>query len=680
MKLKGKKSRDKISWLEIVLTCLFVCLFAYAGYLMFTKLNPFGLNSDVSNEIEFRLYTYKHKTLFPKEFPCGHELLINRPILIWWALYAITHNYLLSYELEVMCVMLLQFAAFWYLFSKLKLERVVRLAVLCIYLCVWNVGHNFQMNGWFDIYSLFVIGVLLTLALRIGLREKMAENGTGGRSKHLICLLLIAAVYGFTSIRLTMSLYAPLVAIDLVICFIDHINGRTFTRKQLITAGADILCLLVNVAAYSVTVHFYSEYFAPLSISIRPIKTWLSWDVLSEQLSYVLASLGIEGSGALASAGGVKFILRGCFAFFTVTAVIWLLKRRKDGQEDFNDAGELASYYISATMVLFLMGIFSGSIAGRYYWASALSVPLVCGAAMDQWMRRRQGKDRYLVCAAVTLGLIALFGVNVKLDMTAFSAGPSVLTQVADYIEQNGYEYVTASYWNAGVIRGYTNGAVDYQHDVTANGDLVERRWVIDMEKYEQPREGVPNILLLTDDEEKAVLGNQVSKRLIEEYGEKVQEIGIYDLYAFTENPFTLVEKIKTEETAGLPGEGVKEKTDVLTNMGFVYANSTINEAGELVTDGTEGSGFYGPYSPSVAGTYDITLHYVVDACEGWRLGTFDVALDAEQIAGARFDDSHTSVTLRDVTIEEGHRFEVRMFAPEGMTVRAQSIEYERIN
>lgn len=684
MKSNEKKRISRLSWHEIVLACLFICLFAYTCYLILTKMNPYGLSSDVSNEITFRLYTYEHKTLFPKTFIVGHELLISRPILIWWVLYALTHNYMLSYELEIICVLLLEFAAFWFLCSKLKLGRCARIIILCMYLSVWHVGlgdtYNYHMYGYFDIYSLFGIATLLTLALRVCMRERISENEKGWGSKYIALLLLIAAAGGVTSVRLAMSLYVPLAAIDLVMYFFDYINGRMFTRRQLITAAVDILCLLVNVVAYGMTVHFYGDAFNPTSISIRSIGSWLSWDVLSEQLANVLYTLGVAGEGPLVSVGGINFLVRGCFAFFAATAVIWLLKRKKDGQDGIDDIKELAIFYVSTTLVQFLLGIFSGMIATRYYWASALSILPVCGAAVNQWMRGRQGKDGDLVCAVLTLGLIAMFGLNVKQDMKSYSAAPPVLTQAADYIEQNGYKYVTASFWNAGVIEGYTNGAVDYQHDIDAEGNLEKRRWMIDIEKYKQPKEGIPNILLLTDDEEKTMQGNPVSGKLIEEYGEKVQEIDIYNLYAFTENPFTLVEKIKAEEYAGLPGEGVEEKTDELSDLGFAFVNSSINEDGELVTDGSEGSGFYGPYSQSVEGTYDITMHYVVDAYDEQMTGVFDVALDMMQIAVTEFDASQTSVTLEDVSIDEGKKFEVRMSAPEGMIVRVQSIDYERVD
>ena len=79
-------------------------------------------------------------------------------------------------------------------------------------------------------------------------------------------------------------------------------------------------------------------------------------------------------------------------------------------------------------------------------------------------------------------------------------------------------------------------------------------------------------------------------------------------------------------------------------------------------------------------GVYNITLNYEVVSCSGSDTGTFDVALDAEQIAAVQFSSAEKSITLRNVVIEGGHAFEVRVMVPEGMVIRVDSIHYERIN
>lgn len=65
-----------------------------------------------------------------------------------------------------------------------------------------------------------------------------------------------------------------------------------------------------------------------------------------------------------------------------------------------------------------------------------------------------------------------------------------------------------------------------------------------------------------------------------------------------------------------MPLEGRNEKTDVLSNIGFIYSEAVLEDEGELVSDGSEISSFYGRYSRTVARICDITFYYVVDSYE----------------------------------------------------------------
>ena len=80
-----------------------------------------------------------------------------------------------------------------------------------------------------------------------------------------------------------------------------------------------------------------------------------------------------------------------------------------------------------------------------------------------------------------------------------------------------------------------------------------------------------------------------------------------------------------------------------------------------------------------MAGKYNITLNYIIEYFEDTDEGFFDIAVDTEQIAMIRYTSAQTSVTLENVIIEEGHQFEARVRVPQGMVVRIQSIEYNRV-
>lgn len=152
-------------------------------------------------------------------------------------------------------------------------------------------------------------------------------------------------------------------------------------------------------------------------------------------------------------------------------------------------------------------------------------------------------------------------------------------------------------------------------------------------------------------------------------------EYGQYNLYACPPGVFDF--------HSGLPFPEENAGWDSPTAPGYCIASDlgAINETGELVSYGNTNAGYmlYGPYTESIAGIYNITLHYAIDACEEDITGTFDVALDAESWSAVPFDDNTTSVTLKNVEIDAGHTFEARVWVPEGMVVRVQSIECNRV-
>lgn len=133
--------------------------------------------------------------------------------------------------------------------------------------------------------------------------------------------------------------------------------------------------------------------------------------------------------------------------------------------------------------------------------------------------------------------------------------------------------------------------------------------------------------------------------------------------------------------SAGLPAPEEQSKEDLPTYRGFQYDynNVSINERGEIMTLGN-GDGFvlYGPYSESIPGTYDITLHYEMDSFAEESAGVFDIALDGTQQCSASIDPQNNEAVLRNVKIEAGHRFEARVWVPEGMIIHIKSIEYSR--
>ena len=680
---KVNRTKRKLLFLECVLAVCLLMVVIHTGYLIFAKLNPYGLDSDVVNDISYRQLSWEQKSLFPKDFDHCHESLSTRPVLLYWLFYGITNNFLLAFQLENMCTFILELAAIYYLMKKLLIRKAARFAGLLMFV-VFLPGDIRHVNFWsMNYYVMFVIAIMATLAMRISLRKEFEEKAkviSKSTIGFLVTIFIIAIYFGYGSIKMLLFLYFPLMIFDWGEIIINYIKRLPQDTVRIRLGIITLIAIIVNLLSNVIFNHIHPNSIVKPSIWIAGIGRSLSWDILSGHIRAILECFGIMGEGPLSSISGMRFLCSGFVALFGMASVVWLLLKKT---EDNKDATMIVYYWLFVTFAVAVYLILIGSPeVSRYYCMTSVMLPVLCSLAINDWMTGEKGKVRLLPCVTFLIGIMCLFGVNVKIYFDAYNATPPVLTQVASFCEDNGYQYVTASFWNAGVIKGYTNGRVDSQHSDAENGivTLSPHYWLTDKSKYSEEKQGIPNILLLTDAEEAEIYAqNSDALRLIQTHAEKVYEVDQYNLYALTENPYTLIEKMKNEHP-GLPRVDQTEKTDTPDMVGFIYANAALSESSELVSDGSaEGFILWGPYSQTVAGKYNITLNFAVESFVNSDEGFFDVALDTEQIAMVPYTADQTSVTLENVIVEEGHQFEARVWVPQGMIVRVQSIKYERV-
>ncbi len=652
-----------------------LCLAAavvYVLYLIFVKLDPYGLDSDSVSGIVYRRLSWESKSFFPEGYVSAFEALHTRPVLLYWLFYAITHQFLLSFQLENACIFFLKLVVIYCFLTKLKITRAARFfSLLLVITCLTDEAR--YVSFWpSDAYALFEISIFLTLIMRLSLEE---VESTRERAWRIGVILLPAALLGYGSIRLILFLYLPLVVLDV---------GRVLLRyfQRLPNRRVDWMLCAVSVAALLVNILFYGLFsvrhpgLVATSVKIAGIDKWLSWEVLSSQIKALLLCFGLAGRGKITSLNGIRFLLSVVIAAVEVLSILWLLRNGSKRAKAFMGYVALAALGVAAYQILI------GQVAiTRYDYVAALTIPMLCGCALSEWMGKGEKLD-VKPLAAVAAVAVLLLGTRAGVEAQIYT-GTLPLEQVADYAEENGYQYAVGGYWTTRVLTGYTDGRLEtwYSGGGAGIAKMTPYQWMIDTKLFTQERLGERGLLILTDSEEEMVFEeDSYVATLLNEHAQKVTEISTYNLYAVTENPYTLIEKIK-QGPAGLPAAGQTEKTDWPWSEGFTLgANATLNDTGELVSDGTTGGILlYGPYSATVPGVYDITLNYTVDAVGAAPKGTFDVALDMQRYATTTFTADQTSVTLEDVSIEAGHQFETRVMIPAEMAIRVQSIHYERV-
>ncbi len=90
------------------------------------------------------------------------------------------------------------------------------------------------------------------------------------------------------------------------------------------------------------------------------------------------------------------------------------------------------------------------------------------------------------------------------------------------------------------------------------------------------------------------------------------------------------------------------------------------------VTNGSEGYVMAGPGTETVAGTFDFELDYEMITGND---ATFDVTLDHNSVVASKSIDSGShSIILEDITLDDGHTLEYRVFCKEGTAIRINKV------
>lgn len=665
---------------SIVNTIMILFLIFFVLYTFYINYHYAGLDSDIVNEIVYRQTSYLQKTLYPEGYVCGHESFSGRPVLLYWLFYAITNDFMLSFYLENACTLTILLILVYLYLRKIGITISYALFGVCVFVITVSDAVRYVAFSPMNPYILFIFVALITLILRVNIKEFLFGTEENGSRKLFLSSVtasfIIAALIGYTTMKLVLVLYIPLLFIDFFPLIWKYINGRTMQKPQIKLCAISLGILIVNVISYILFLKTHGETINPMAIVITQGSRWLQWDVLSAQLSAILYLFGTMTGGETKSVSGIMTLLTVAYILLGFIVFIWFIK---SGRSEKNHSYIDAFYFcFVSTGFMSVYQILTGvniSIE-RYYFITGLLIPIIYVVAIFVWSKKYKLPYSLFPVVSVGLGVTLLFTLSIYSDYISYNQkSETSLEKVANYIEEHGYSYVTASYWNAGVITGYTNGSVDAQH--TGSMSIFKPYlWITDTRKYTDPKIGVPNILLITDEEE-ATMDSNLALMLKYE-GTKVAEIDEYNLYEFYENPFVLVEDAIDKYSGNLPTQVGVPKIVTPQSGEFITDTGTMNDNGFLLSDGTGGFVMYGPYKPTNAGSYDIVLNYTILSYEGTDEGIADITVDIQTICSTSIAADSSQIKFEDVAFDDGHTFEVRVSVPEGMIIQIESIEYTK--
>lgn len=660
-----RKNAQYMEWL-----CLAIMVIKIGSLLIFnlTRLK-YVVDYDSSAALAQVMEIWKQKTLFLENWAYQTNPFWDSSVLLAVPFYGITKDIFLSYGLSNNCLILTFVFFFNQICNDLKLNHTYKYFSISLFFTVFThhqLGYADCLFTNAAYYGWRVLSVIVLLSILVGLstgRLLRQELGSG-----ILCMFLLFWSGASSGSYVLICGVFPLVLYVIWTYLVRDLSiVKILKEPQFIVLSFSALVTLAGMV--------FVKILYPGEIIGTSTKELSSADDLlintGKSLVGILELLGGISSvehPMIFSKLGIKTLL-GLSVVSTLFIATWYVMKKSVRTYTY-DHSPSTQY---SMMVLWLLGsnffflsyanltYGQGTFEYRYWLLPITPIFLMIGIFLtDLGQCKKTLSQAIFICVFFAS---ILFSVQTTISYYQANNGADFLQEViAEILEEKNIEtlYVVDSTIDARILRILTN---DFEI-VPVNSDLSLHGWGAKKDGFNNDE-----IAVLAQGEvvsTNPVLKNACNLQCSFEYRQ-------YNLYNCDAGVFNF--------HSGLPMPEESAEWDSLTEYGYCITSDigTINGAGEVASYGnSEGYLFYAPYSESVPGIYDITLHYAIDTWTEGTAGVFDVALDTQSYSAIPLDMNAESVTLEQVKIEAGHSFEARVWVPSGMVVRVQSIEYKR--
>ncbi|MBR3825848.1 MAG: hypothetical protein IKJ39_11710 [Lachnospiraceae bacterium] len=492
---------------------LAVCILGIA-FLMLLVLNIFygdhWLDSDMAAEMIFSKqiaeeggYFTTPNWYYSTEFRLLYTQLFMVPLFHifkdWHVIRVITN--VLTYALML--------GSYYYFMKPLKVSKTkvaLSSVILLLPFSETFVTHMQMGNTYMPhvIIVFFCFGMFLRLVQQTKILEKK-------RIILLVFYTLLCVACGMSGVRYMLALQVPLVltAVYYVFCSAAFTSLREkFDKENLknVCKGEGFLCLVYSI---------YGAFFALVGYAVNvvviarkfPFQTYEATNfikvfqgVLLERLQDTAGNLlmlfgYIEEKGFLSLRGLISVI-----AFALLVGIVLLVKRVKTLEAKKGKEADLRSFIRYFFVIAFVLNTFvfvftTSTIVSRYYITVFIFVlPLLC----FYFEMEERCLDRWLVLLFLCgcLGLATMKCVYSFIDKDKNAEEKKVVA----FLEENGYTFGYASYWNANIMTELSDGAVEVAN-ISDFEEMSFFRWSSPMRYYEADYHQGKTFLLLAEEQ-----------------------------------------------------------------------------------------------------------------------------------------------------------------------------------
>ena len=488
------------------------------------------MHSDMSAEVILSKLLADENHLISKNWYYSTEIRILYSQLIMMPLFKVISDYGTVKLISIFIFYLLLIVAWLYAARKLEIRgKWALLGMALLFTPLSNEYLDMMLVGCF--YTTQVICTFFVLGLVLG---KKTEPGQWWRRGTVLTVL--AFFLGLTGVRFLANLFVPFaVAVGIVLLtekigdirdpenrkkdstICNPVSMIGYSTLALLGLGSAGIGFLVNKFYLAVNYSFdTTSEFAYVPLSEVPERFLVSFKLMIEFFGY--------NEAKVLSKFGVINLTKFAFLIFFAGVVIYLWKHRKD---KLNLPERLLLYYFLAEFLInWYMLVFSEVLQQYRYWIPIYITGLLL---MGVFFRIYKPEKKVIKAALALLAAATVFGsLYGELWKAANYNDCAKRYDYVEFLEEKGYTFGYATFWNASVTEYLTNGKVKVGNLGGENGKSAPYEWLTPKDYYQKGFHTGKTFLLLARTEEAGMLNGDFT---VMPDGKKVYEDAQYVIY-----------------------------------------------------------------------------------------------------------------------------------------------------
>lgn len=493
------------------------------------------LDSDMAAEMMFsKLLAEEGKLFATTNWYYSTEFRFLYTHLIMGPLFRILDNWHVIRMITNVIFYILLLLSYFYMMAELPVDKNRKIlggAVLLLPFSETMMLHMHMGNTYMShvILLFFYLGLFLRLAKK--------GRGAGRRGADMLLYAALSVVCGVSGVRYMLALQCPLLLASVWYLMADKafpaLRSEVSREKmRAVFSGERLRFLAVSaaglfgcLAGYGINVLYVSRTY-----SFQTYETTNFIDVyqgvflerLQDAFGSLLMLFGYIPGKSVLSLRGVISMMAFLLLFLLGYAALRVRRERNLLKRYL-----IFLFYSSFLLNTFVFVFTDSTLVPRYYITTViLLIPIV----LFYLEAERRPLDRYLLVSLLALCLLT----------AAAKTGLSMMTSdknaekrvVARQLEEKGYRFGYATYWNANIVQELSNGAVEIANlHMGEDGSLSLFRWSSMQRYYEEDYAQDRVFLLLTEEEESTLGGSGLL-----EAGEEEFRSGGYAVYGYADN------------------------------------------------------------------------------------------------------------------------------------------------